>query len=1073
MNTEKIEKLKKALSNSKIPADLKPKIEAEIKRLEDLDSKNSTPKEEKKEEEKPVASKTTSRKPRAKKSVAPKTSVKKPSETSKPKRTPMSLAKEIRKEGESWSDARARASKMMKDKTQTVTKNVESELDKLSKLVKSKKELRSQVGRTNLLIDAKRKAKPMGRRISKEGNVYYENRANRTDKGTYGKYHLAEGGYLTDPTFGNFQNQVFAGGGGVKPTLKKGDNVVVIGKRWFDRANGNTYHTAMVLVNGQSLGKSSMTYGYEEAYLQTAKEILLQYYNLPKGMKETSPLWQLREYGVTLTKTVSDGLKRDLAIGGSVTNERLHVNHNEDYEVRYAKLRPSRKGYKGVRGFELGGVMATDLAGHTGGGDAGFNAGMPLDGFSNTAYTGLVGETGAMSSGEMFMNGGGLPSGAEQSYMITDALGNPAQHYARGGGVRQVGNREYSYGRNWTNDHRHVNKGEDHEVKYTRKGKFLGIFDDGGAVNSMSELDAEMMLKELYKNGKISQLSVGNHGLIFMSIKDGQLKSYQSYKDAYSHYLKSNFATGGALTNERKHVNYNEDYEVRYAKPRPSRKGYKGKSSFSRGGLLGQSAKVKFLSEEFASLDLIDELKAKLKTQKNNVEDKDVIAFAYTDYGGDILDKYAIEYFLENHPNNIVVESTSYSGKNAFVFGKPAKEWMEETEDYPLGFEDFESFYYDKENEDFEEGINFFIEDLKRDYSFDEDEVRDSLLEQFSGYFNVSTSGLDYSEDTMINYLKENDLIKEEYNKGGALTNERLHVNHNEDYEVSYAKPRPTRKGYKGARKFMAGGSMETPRIYVADLEAYNNGRLVGEWLDLADYNDADELMEAIQDVLKKSGGEEYAIHDYENFPSNLYSEYMSRNDFQALYDVMETAKENDLPLSVVQEIVSQYGEGGVDEFYGKFDNEEDFAYQQVEELGLENFSSPEYYVYITDTDRRLLAGEIADSYVDDIRDEDNGNRVIEEAGMDVLEYQEADSETQEEMLNEAVEIVRDEYYDNWYDGLSDPYYFLVDEQGMYSPDDFFKASFISVDYEKLARDLEQDYTFVYSDDNLYVFNIR
>jgi antirestriction protein len=92
---------------------------------------------------------------------------------------------------------------------------------------------------------------------------------------------------------------------------------------------------------------------------------------------------------------------------------------------------------------------------------------------------------------------------------------------------------------------------------------------------------------------------------------------------------------------------------------------------------------------------------------------------------------------------------------------------------------------------------------------------------------------------------------------------------------------------------------------------------------------------------------------------------------------------------------------------------------------------------------------------------------------MDVLEYQEADSETQEEMLDRAVEIVRDEYYDNWYDGLSDPYYFLVDEQGMYSPDDFFNASFISVDYEKLGRDLEQDYTFIEYDGDLYVFSIR
>jgi antirestriction protein len=312
-----------------------------------------------------------------------------------------------------------------------------------------------------------------------------------------------------------------------------------------------------------------------------------------------------------------------------------------------------------------------------------------------------------------------------------------------------------------------------------------------------------------------------------------------------------------------------------------------------------------------------------------------------------------------------------------------------------------------------------------------------------------------------------------QYNKGGAVTNERRYVNKGEDYEVRYAKPRPSRKGYKGARKFMAGGSMETPRIYVADLEAYNNGRLVGEWLDLSDYNDADELMDAIQDVLKKSGGEEYAIHDYENFPSILYSEYMSRNDFQALYDVMETAKRNDLPLEVVQDIVSQYGEGGVEEFQGKYDNAEDFAQQLVDDIGIESFNDFQYYLDISDIDRRLLSQEMADSYVDDIRDEDGGNRLIEEAGMDVLEYQEADSQTQEEMLDNAREIVYDEYFNNWYEGLSDPYYFLVEEQGMYSPDDFAKANFVRVDYEKLGDALEQDYTFIEYDGDLYVFNIR
>ena len=276
-------------------------------------------------------------------------------------------------------------------------------------------------------------------------------------------------------------------------------------------------------------------------------------------------------------------------------------------------------------------------------------------------------------------------------------------------------------------------------------------------------------------------------------------------------------------------------------------------------------------------------------------------------------------------------------------------------------------------------------------------------------------------------------------------------------------------------KQYAGGGGIEdSPRIYVADLEAYNNGRLNGEWLSLTDYNNADELMEAIQELLDKWGVEEYAIHDTEYIPSNLSSEYMGQRDFEQLYEMIDLANEYNLPLEVVQDVVSQYDSSAVEEYIGKYDNTMDFAEQQVDEVGLENFSSPEYYVYMTDTDRRLLAGDMSDSYVEDIKNEDGGNRVIEEAGLDVSEYEEADSERQEEMVDEAVEIVREEYYDTWYDGLSDPYEFLVEQQGMYSPEDFFDANFISVDYEKIASALEDDYTFIYdSNSDLYVFNIR
>jgi hypothetical protein len=200
----------------------------------------------------------------------------------------------------------------------------------------------------------------------------------------------------------------------------------------------------------------------------------------------------------------------------------------------------------------------------------------------------------------------------------------------------------------------------------------------------------------------------------------------------------------------------------------------------------------------------------------------------------------------------------------------------------------------------------------------------------------------------------------------------------------------------------------------------------------------------------------------------------MGKRDFEELYEMMDSAKQNDLPLEVVQEIISQYDASAVDEFQGKYDSATDFAEQLVDDLGgIQNFNDFQYYLDVSETDRRLLSQEMADSYVDDIRDEDGGNRLIEEAGLNVDEYEDASDETKEELLDLARSMVYDEYYDNWYEGLNDPYYFLVEEQGLYDAESFANASFVRVDYDKLADALEQDYTIIEYDGDVYVFNIR
>lgn len=207
MNTEKIEKLKKGLTNSQIPESLREKIREQIKKMEAEDLKESAPKvvnvaPEEKEKSTPapkVEKAKVTRTPRVKKVVEHKEST-----TKKP--TAMALAKEIRKDGESWKEAVKRASSEMKKGTTETKKAVVetkkatiTEMQKLLKFVKRRKELKNISG-TNLQRDASRSAKPSGKRTSKEGNVYYENRENRTDRlaPNYpkGAPKLANGGFM-------------------------------------------------------------------------------------------------------------------------------------------------------------------------------------------------------------------------------------------------------------------------------------------------------------------------------------------------------------------------------------------------------------------------------------------------------------------------------------------------------------------------------------------------------------------------------------------------------------------------------------------------------------------------------------------------------------------------------------------------------------------------------------------------------------------------------------------------------------------------------------------------------------
>lgn len=82
----------------------------------------------------------------------------------------------------------------------------------------------------------------------------------------------------------------------------------------------------------------------------------------------------------------------------------------------------------------------------------------------------------------------------------------------------------------------------------------------GGGVGDISEAVAKQSLMKLKESGEISQLTVGVHGQVFMSIKGGQVKSYDNYKDAYAHYHKTKYAKGGGVGGKQKY--YDVEYEI-------------------------------------------------------------------------------------------------------------------------------------------------------------------------------------------------------------------------------------------------------------------------------------------------------------------------------------------------------------------------------------------------------------------------------------------------------------------------------------------------------------------------------
>jgi antirestriction protein len=141
----------------------------------------------------------------------------------------------------------------------------------------------------------------------------------------------------------------------------------------------------------------------------------------------------------------------------------------------------------------------------------------------------------------------------------------------------------------------------------------------------------------------------------------------------------------------------------------------------------------------------------------------------------------------------------------------------------------------------------------------------------------------------------------------------------------------------------------QTPRIYVACLAAYNNGKLHGRWIDCD--QDANDIWVEINEMLSNSpepDAEEWAIHDFENWQEIKIDEHES---IERIAELAQLLSEHGKAFALYCEY---YGNDSTledfqEHYLGQYKDEEDFVYQMWEQDGrlkkLEELGIPESYI--------------------------------------------------------------------------------------------------------------------------------
>lgn len=133
--------------------------------------------------------------------------------------------------------------------------------------------------------------------------------------------------------------------------------------------------------------------------------------------------------------------------------------------------------------------------------------------------------------------------------------------------------------------------------------------------------------------------------------------------------------------------------------------------------------------------------------------------------------------------------------------------------------------------------------------------------------------------------------------------------------------------------------------IYVADLAAYNNGKLRGVWIDATD--NIENIYDQINKMLSKSPecfADEYAIHSYAGFGSYRLDEYQSIESVREM--ALFIQKYSNLGSELLNYFDLEDAKKAIEENYaGRYQSLAEFT----EELTENTTQIPEHLIYYID----------------------------------------------------------------------------------------------------------------------------